>query len=413
MEIIRAYGLKPTEYPPPVGFMGRAQAVDFNDTTLETWKREIPSDHYRIREQDKEIIIDESVKIAYGGLDRTETINKFNSAEFAFVFIDQAEEVDLGRIGELRATLRMKIAGQDVPTKILWTANPRQGWLKDEFYQSRNPQKIFIQALPTDNPFLHKNYIEVLKDAFRHRPELLAAYLEGSWDAFEGDDQILFERLIKNAMNLTLHSAPLKRFLVIDPARFGDDETVMYLFENTDIVKQKIYGKLSSDRLINLAHVWALQEKATAIVYDECGIGGPILDVQRSMAAGKYRVIGLNSAAAARDPEKYANLRAEMWMTANRMLDSNQIQIHAHQWMSEEDFRILKSQLCTPTYKFRGSKILVEAKEEIKKRILRSPDRGDCAVMGWYAYAQIPSSMSGPEKTILRKTKKTKSAMAA
>jgi hypothetical protein len=35
-----------------------------------------------------------------GGLDNTEVVKKLNSAEYAFYFIDQAEEVDLEQIGE-------------------------------------------------------------------------------------------------------------------------------------------------------------------------------------------------------------------------------------------------------------------------------------------------------------------------
>ena len=46
--VIEHFKLKATKYPINLGFMGRNRAVDFNDTTLETWKRITP-DHYYIR----------------------------------------------------------------------------------------------------------------------------------------------------------------------------------------------------------------------------------------------------------------------------------------------------------------------------------------------------------------------------
>ena len=60
--VIEKYNLPVTKYPIPLGFMGRNQAVDFNKTTLEMWKRNIPQDQYYIREQNKEIIFQDKVK---------------------------------------------------------------------------------------------------------------------------------------------------------------------------------------------------------------------------------------------------------------------------------------------------------------------------------------------------------------
>ena len=95
--------------------MGRKRGVDFTNTTLETWKRFIPEEAYVIKGKPAEIIIWDRVKILTGGLDNSEIVNKFNSAEYAFYFIDQAEEVDREQIGELRATTRLIINGKKLP----------------------------------------------------------------------------------------------------------------------------------------------------------------------------------------------------------------------------------------------------------------------------------------------------------
>ena len=133
--LIDFFGLEKGKHPPPLGFIGRKRSVDFSDTTFETFRRIIPPNTYLIREQDKEIIVDGKAKIAFGGLDDQLNINKFNSAELAFYFLDQAEETVKNDILLLRAATfyRLTIHGHKIPGKGLLTANPAQCWLKDEF----------------------------------------------------------------------------------------------------------------------------------------------------------------------------------------------------------------------------------------------------------------------------------------
>lgn len=185
--LIDYFGIKEKmRFPLPIGFLGRLQGVDFRTTTLETWKKIIPSQLYTIRSQEKEIVIRDRVKILYGGLDKSENIAKFNSAELAFYGIDQAEEVDQEDIAVLEGSLRLTYNGKVPPYKTLYTANPRAGWLKTDFVNGRREGAKFVKALPSDNPNLPANYEDQLRKAFGHNEVLLKAYLEGDWDAFVG-----------------------------------------------------------------------------------------------------------------------------------------------------------------------------------------------------------------------------------
>ena len=87
--------------------------------------------------------------------------------------------------------------------------------------------RVFIQALPTDNHYLGNEYIDVLRDSFKNRPELLKAYLEGSWDALGGFNQVIKDSWIQNAGRITLYPPRLKKLITCDPARYGDDEMVI------------------------------------------------------------------------------------------------------------------------------------------------------------------------------------------
>lgn len=81
-----------------------------------------------------------------------------------------------------------------------------------------------------------------------------------------------------------------------------------------------------------------------------------------------------------RKEELFANLRAQMWWRMRSDLQHGRIALPN----DEQLFR----DLCTPTYEPRGGKIIVESKEEIVKRLGRSPDKGDAAVYGNFVRTQ-------------------------
>ncbi|MBW8036446.1 MAG: hypothetical protein FVQ79_12685, partial [Planctomycetes bacterium] len=278
VEIIELCDIKQRKHPIPIGFMGRKRGIDFTNTTLETWKRFIPDQLYEIKGKPAEIIIANKVKILTGGLDNGDVVNKFNSAEYAFFFIDQAEEVDAAQIGELRATFRLIINGKKIPGKGLFTANPAQSFLKDEFILNPTPNRMYIQALPTDNHYLGPEYIEVLKDSFKNRPELLKAYLEGSWDCLGGFDQVIKDEWINNCLGVTLYPPTIKKLITCDPARFGNDETVIYYMENTVIKDEEIYGKKSPYETAGILREMAEKHNNCLVVIDVGGLGSGAVD---------------------------------------------------------------------------------------------------------------------------------------
>jgi len=79
----------------------------------------------------------------------------------------------------------------------------------------------------------------------RNRPELLKAYRDGSWEIMAGADIVIKRAWVENS-DLNHFYNPVKKVITCDPAKYGDDETVIYAMKNTDIVKSpapKIFGK--------------------------------------------------------------------------------------------------------------------------------------------------------------------------
>lgn len=378
--IIQKFKLEQQKYPIVVGFMGRKQSVDFTSTTLETWKRVIPADAYRLKQQEKLIVIDETVAIKYGGLDDSDTVKKFNSAEYAFYFIDQAEECSEQDVGLLRGTLRLKINGEHVWGKGLLTANPAICWLKSAFITTPQPNTMFIRALPSDNPFLPESYTATLRKAFAFRPELLNAYLYGSWDDLEGAFVVIRGRDVEACVNNDQWDKTIiKRVTVADIAgeSEGGDETVIYDLENTKIVNSEIYTHRSLMDTVGRIQSHAKANKSNLIELDQIGIGAGVCSRLQQIYEddSNMEVIGFCGSEKARDEETYANYKTEAWFKASGLFFEKRCDI--------PNDPILISQLSSVTYHYTTKdKMIIDKKEDLRKLLKHSPDRAETYVMG-------------------------------
>src|SRR5437588_12720638 len=76
----------------------------------------------------------------------------------------------------------------------------------------------------------------------------------------------------------------------------------------------------------------------------------------------------------------FANKRAEAWWKFREALDPDQPDGSAVALPPDPE---LRADLCTPTWKLTARGILLESKDDIRKRLGRSPGKGDAAVMAW------------------------------
>ena len=386
-DIMVGYNIRPSANPPHIAWMGRKQATDFTATTLQTWRQVIPEQYYELKaatEKDpKHILIMGRVAIDYGGLDKQESINKFNSAEYGAIGIDQAEETTKDDVSVAQGALRRKINGKELPYKELYTANPRQGWLRDEFILEVKPGNVFVPALPDDNPHLPANYKQTLIDAFGYRPELLRAYLEGDWSVVEGENQVILDAWLQRAMKAP--SLFHGKLIACDVARFGDDKTEIMVIDGSQIAFEDSMASSRTTEVAGRLAELSRQNEDCPIVADEIGVGGGVID---QLYQWGRNVIAFNGAQKADLEDKYYNRRAEAWWECAKHFSRTELGCSR---MSTE----LRRDLCAPTYEFRNGKILIEPKEDIKERLRRSPDKGDCYVMGIWGLKRMQPLVRG------------------
>jgi hypothetical protein len=238
----------------------------------------------------------------------------------------------------------------------------------------RPQSRTFIPSRITDNPYLlNTGYMSTLQAL----PEpLRSQMLNGDFSAGLEDDpfQVIPTAWVEAAMSRWHEPVRLEPMdsLGVDVARGGKDETVLARRHGMWFNRPLAYpGKDTPDgpAVAGLV-VSALRDKAP-IHIDVIGVGSSPYDFLKE--AGQH-VIGVNvsEASHARDKSgmlEFPNLRSQYWWAMREALDpANNTGIAL-----PPDSR-LKADLCAPKWRLQGKRIQVESRDDIVKRIGRSPD---------------------------------------
>ena len=166
--------------------------------------------------------------------------------------------------------------------------------------------------------------------------------------------------------------APLA--MAVDVARFGDDDSVVYLRRGPLAKMMGRWNGLSTDQLTAIVAGLIDEFQPDAVFVDGVGIGAGVVDQLRALG---YEVIEVNAGVKALDERAYFNRRIEMWDGMRKWLRKG--------GMIEDDQR-LRQGLTAPEYGFsgRGQQMQLESKDDMKARGLPSPDEADALSMTFY-----------------------------
>ncbi len=177
---------------------------------------------------------------------------------------------------------------------------------------------------------------------------------------------------IRRAASVIRHRERPRRIMAVDVARFGDDRTVCYYLEETDIRDAMVWNQKDTMHTAGMVHIWAQEKSPDLIGVDTVGLGAGVADRLREMG---NPVEDVNSSERAADTGMFRNLRSEMWWNARQMFQDSDIQLT---WRDDE----LMNELSTPQYAIYNGKVQVEGKDDIKKRLRASPDKADAYIIG-------------------------------
>jgi hypothetical protein len=290
------------------------------------------------------------------------------------------------------------------PGELRWFISDEEG--KDKEVPGPEPVEVsgemvsprsrtFIPSSVDDNSFLtatgYKATLQALPEPLRSQ------MLKGDFTAGKGDNpwQVIPTEWVEKAQARWQNERPrgVKQSAVgADIARGGKDETILSPRYDYWFAEQLTYpGKETPDGPAAAALiVGQLRDGAIANV-DVIGVGTSVYD---HLKGNRVRVAGLNGSEKSEATDKsgklrFVNKRAEWFWRFREALDPD-----AGKDLALPPSRKLKVDLTTPRWKLTSRGIQVESKEEIIKRIGRSPDAGDSAVYA-YASAGTPAQARG------------------
>lgn len=185
-------------YPGTRGFIGRESYTGLRDSTMNTYFALVQAmgyrsgEHYTYNAQEHTVFwVNGSEQhfrhMAYMPSDPD--YNRFGSTEYTDAFVDEAPEVEFRACQVLLSRLRFMHSEYNITPEILYTGNPGESWIKDQFVM--DPKGAMIDLPPHRRRVLftiEDNPDEDLKERYKSTLGYLDAYdrarlLHGDWSA--------------------------------------------------------------------------------------------------------------------------------------------------------------------------------------------------------------------------------------
>jgi hypothetical protein len=269
--------------------------------------------------------------------------------------------------------------------RMLLIGNPTEP--EGEFYRSFSSplyHKIHISAFDTPNftnefgyrvPGLSTpEWVEERKLEWGEDSPAYYARVLGEFPDISSSTMIPLSWIIKATM-LDLKVQEKPRTIGVDVARYGDDSTVIAKRSGNELEGYRILNKIDTVEVANeVARDFDEFPGCELIAVDAVGIGAGVADILRQKG---YPAIDIQSGEKAYQSTRFNNKRTEMWFRLRELLRTQSIKLPNDDKMIGE--------LSSPKYSFdTAGRYVLETKDEMKKRGLRSPNIADAVV---YAFA--------------------------
>ena len=273
-------------------------------------------------------------------------------------------------------------------SRLLMVGNPTlsTGYFARSHKESRGLYKS-LHFKSSDSPLADPAYRDNLVRKFGAGSNVVRVRADGEFP-LQDDDVLISLELTEAALNRELRPGQthLPKILGVDVARFGDDRTVFLLRQGKNILEIAIRERqdtmATAGDAFNYARLWG----AEFVNIDETGLGAGVVDRMKEVIKDKeiktLFVHGVNVAEKAPDRSSFDNIdappfrmRDHLWMeVANFFRDEKPSFANAPRDYAED----LVGELSSVKYIVDSSgRLVIESKDQMKKRGLRSPDLAD------------------------------------
>jgi hypothetical protein len=375
--------LKALEYPGARIGLARNELTNLKKTTIISFFEVaadwglIPDEHFTYNStagiikfyNDSEIIL---LELSFKPSDPQYT--RLGGHLLTFGCIDEVGEVDERGFQIFKTRLgRWKNEEFNIKPIVIMTCNPSKNFIYRNYYLPSVdgtilPYQKFVQALPTDNPYIPQSYLDNLKKLpFADRERLL----HGNWEYDDDPTSLMSYDEIINIWD-GAKKIDGKKYITADIA-FTSDKMVIMVWDELTIVDIIVNppGKIE-DIILALAKEHNVPQYQ--IAFDSDGVGKFLEQRLRNSKAI------VNNARALKD-ENYKNLKTQLYFKLAELIRDNRVKcmLDSHKQEMIEELQVVRHQ---PTNVV--GKLSMVDKGEVKKLIGRSPDFSDAMAYRMY-----------------------------
>lgn len=373
------------KYPATRWLIGRKKLKTLKETTLNTFIQVakmqglVSGEHYLINHSSNIIKIIESGSeillkdLAYYPADPD--FDELGSLEITGAFIDEVNQCVSKAWTIVRSRIRYKLDEHNLVPKILGTCNPSKGFIYKDFYLPNKlntlpTNKVFIQSLVTDNPYISKHYVEILKalpPAQRDRLFL------GMWEIDDASALIEYDNIMNIFSNVGIKNLT-KKYITCDVARLGSDKAIIIYWEGLKVVEILQYDVSKITELSQAITQLRIKYNVplSNIIADEDGVGGGLVDI--------LNITGFVNNSSALNGENYKNLKTQCYYKLAEIINAGEL------WLAAELEDIVIDEIVEELEQVKSdntgddSKLRIISKDQVKLNIGRSPDYSDALI---------------------------------
>ena len=316
--------------------------------------------------------------------ERPEALSGFHAAPGALLFV--IEEAS----GVLEQTFETAEGAMSSPgARVLMVGNPTRnaGTFAASHIQHLG-EYTALHFRSQESPLVDPGYRPRLVRKFGEGSNVVRVRCDGEFPKQDADVLIALE-LTEAALRRDPVPGVGPRRLGVDVARFGDDRTVLLLRQGPVVDHIAVYAKQDTMATVGYVLRAAREWRAEAVYVDVIGIGAGVYDRLHELhQEGKLAatVVAVNVAEAA--PVRQANqdaqgktLRDHLWLQTGAWLrEDTPIFAADHDYCED-----LAGELSSVRYSTDSSgRLVVENKDGMKARCLRSPDLADALILTFF-----------------------------
>lgn len=378
------------KYPETRWLMGRSELKNLKKTTLNSFFEVCKLQglqsgvHFKYNQQESIIALLNGSQILLADLFAYPSDPEFDSLgslEITGAFVDEAPQITDKAKNIVKSRIRYKLDQYGLIPKLLMCGNPSKNWAYYDFYQpdrqgTLRPDRQFIQALVTDNPYISPHYIESLNGLDKNSR---ARLLDGNWEYDDDPAALISYDKIIDCFGNDFEGLKGDGFITCDVARFGSDKTVIGLWNGWRVKLHAFRGLSITETAAKIeGYRLAGDIPVSRVIADEDGVGGGVVDTIRCKGF-------VNNSSPLPNPvtqqtDNYANLKSQCYFRLAERINKGGIFIDCQDIEVKE--QIVRELEWVKQYNMdKDGKRAVLPKDKVKEQLGRSPDFADTLMM--------------------------------